>query len=298
MSSVLCAVILIPPKVARIAIASAASSVDVTLTAPAPIISMFSVLPAIISIPPAVALSTIASAESSVDLILIAPPPVTSISSVLPAIISIPPSVALRTIASVTFSVDVMLTLDPVAVTLISSPPTAPVAVISIPPALAVRTTAEAPSFELARFSSPVVSRSTPVVPELITIPPDALFAWILIAAASASLDTTLTLDPVALILISSPPAASVAVMSIPPALAVSTTAEAPFFELARFSSPVVSRSTPAVPEFMLMPPAALLANILTARALATPALSVIAPTSAVTWTAAASSCTEVPASE
>ena len=76
-------------------------------------------------------------------------------------------------------------------------------------------------------------------------LPADAL---ILTAAASFSVDVILTEEPVAVILISSPAAAPVAVISTPPAEAVNTTALAPFAAEAMFTPPEESRSTPPVP--------------------------------------------------
>ena len=91
-----------------------------------------------------------------------------------------------------------------------------------------------------------------------------------------------MTDDPVAVILISSPAVAPVAVISTPPADAVRTTADAPFTDDAKLRDPVVSKSTPPVPESISIPPATLDAYNLRAATFATPAFIVIAPTSDV----------------
>ena len=99
-----------------------------------------------------------------------------------------------------------------------------------------------------SRLIAPVVSAIIPPVLESILIPPAAPLALIVIASASLSLDWMFTEEPVARISISSP-AEPVALISIPPADAFNIIALISSLEDAIFTWPVVSRSTPPVPE-------------------------------------------------
>ena len=245
----------IPPAVSLAfnVIADASASVDVIFTEEPVAVTLMSspaAAPgAVISTPPALAVITIALAPP-LDEAIFTSPVVSTSTPAVPASISIPPaaSLAFNLIADASASVDVIFTEEPVAVTLMSSPAAAPGAVISTPPALAVIIIALAPSLDEAIFTSPVVSTSTPPVPASISIPPAESLAFNAIADASASVDVIFTEEPVAVILISSPAAAPVAVISTPPALAVNTKALAPSLDEAIFTSPVESISTPPVP--------------------------------------------------
>src|SRR3990167_6190625 len=253
-------------------IACASASVDVMLTEePVAVISISSPADApvaVISIPPTLEVITIESAAFCDDAILTWPV-VSKSKPAVPASTSIPPAalLAFSLIACASASVDVMLTEEPVAVISISSPADAPVAVISIPPTLEVITIESAAFCDDAILTWPVVSKSKPAVPASTSIPPAALLAFSLIACASASVDVMLTEEPVAVISISSPAVAPVAVISIPPTLEVITIESAAFCDDAILTWPVVSKSKPAVPASTSIPPAALLAFSLIACA-------------------------------
>ena len=90
-----------------------------------------------------------------------------------------------------------------------------------------------------------------------------------LIAFSCASVEVRLIEDPVAVIFISSPASAPVAVISTPPALEVKTKADAPFPDDAIFIVPVESISIPLVPASISIPPASFEALILIAFACA-----------------------------
>ena len=80
----------------------------------------------------------------------------------------------------------------------------------------------------LSILNGPVVSTIIPRVPASISIPLPVPEAFNLIAAASSSVEVILTDEPVAVISISSPAAAPLAEISIPPAEAVICKASAP----------------------------------------------------------------------
>ena len=192
---------------------------------------------------------------------------------VLPVTPRVPPTVALVPIATVPAVIVVVPVPLLIVIALFSveaiSTPAAPVSVKA--PALVVRFEAAPASILTPRLESmvnaPVVSISTPLVPASILIPPADVFAISLIASACDSVEVIFTDEPVAVMFISSPAAAPVALISIPPELAVRTTADAPSFEDAMFTCPVESISRPLVPASILIPPADVLATIVMALA-------------------------------
>lgn len=75
--------------------------------------------------------------------------------------------------------------------------------------------------------NAPVVSIAIPPVPALISTPPAPVSAVSLMASATSSVEVIFTDEPVATISISSPAAAPLAKISIPPAVALICNASA-----------------------------------------------------------------------